>query len=379
MRGGWVRAAVVVVMCVGAAGAQSQQQGQEQGQTQPQPQRQEQTQTQTPAADGQVTTLKSRSTLVTVPTLVTEKGGKHVWGLTADDFQIYDNGVLQKSRLNEAPLPPERAIVLVVQENIDTYLLEDALDRSLVDFLHALPESPIPIAVVTAGARAKVYAPFTDDRDALEEQLKKLEPGSDQGGPHLLDGVYMAARMLQDLYPDRQKTILLVSGAHDGDSGERVMNALAMQKKDPSDPDAGRWNSSHGVDETLAYLERNNIVVDAIEFSRVKMGASDSWKSPELSAIALDPASLLMHAGDWLRKDVPKHLAAATGGEVRGAGRKAKMSADAFKIAADFPALYDLSFYPTDPRPGLHAVRVVVKGFEEKMVVRARLFYWAVE
>ena len=33
-----------------------------------------------------------------------------------------------------------------------------------------------------------------------------------------------------------------------------------------------------------------------------------------------------------------------------------------------------LSFYPTDPRPGLHAVRVVVKGFEEKMVVRARLF-----
>ena len=63
-------------------------------------------------------------------------------------------------------------------------------------------------------------------------------------------------------------------------------------------------------------------MVDAIEFSRVKMGASESWKSPELSAIALDPASLLMHAGDWLRKDIPKHLAAATGGEFRGAGGK---------------------------------------------------------
>jgi len=318
--------------------------------------------------------FRAQTTLVTVPTEVTDSHGQRVWALTADDFEILDNGVPQKVRLDDSPVPPERAIAIVIQENDDTYLLGESLDASLVDFLNALPEGDIPIAVVTAGTKAKVYVPFTTNRDEVQAKVTHLQPDSDSGGPKILDGVYMAAEMLQEKFPDRSKIVLLVSGAHDGDSQVKIMGALAMdhaQKKAKEN----RWNSSHSSQEVLQYVEANNVVVDAIEFSRYGLGASDYWKDSDRSQIALNPIGLLFHAGDWMRKDVPVHLAEATGGEVRGVARKKTVSTGALRIAGDFSAVYELSFHPTDRTPGLHEIRVNTPG--RKLKVRSRAFYWA--
>jgi hypothetical protein len=125
----------------------------------------------------------------------------------------------------------------------------------------------------------------------------------------------------------------------------------------------------------LQYVEANNVVVDAIEFSRYGMGASDYWKDQGLSQVALSPIGLLLHAGDWMRKDVPVHLAEATGGEVRSVARKKTVSTGALRIAGDFSAVYELSFRPTDNTPGLHEIRVSTPG--RKLKVRSRAFYWA--
>jgi VWFA-related protein len=331
----------------------------------------------TPAADSQSQTgpiIRTQTTLVTVPTEVTDSHGKRIWALTADDFEILDNGVAQKVRLDDSPVPPARAIAIVVQENDDTFLLEDSLDASLVDFLNALPDGDIPITVLTAGKKVKVYVPFTPDRDDVQSELKRLQPDGDSGGPKLLDGVYMAAQMLQEQYPDRSKIVLLVSGAHDGDSGVKVMQALAMDRAEKKAKDE-RWNSTHTPQEVLQYVEANNVVVDAIEFSRYGMGASDYWHDSDRSQISLNPFSLLFHAGDWMRKDVPVHLAEATGGEVRSVARKKTVSNGALRIAGDFSAVYELSFRPTDRTPGLHEIRVSTPG--RKLKVRSRAFYWA--
>jgi VWFA-related protein len=323
----------------------------------------------------QVPTFRAQTTVVTVPTVVKDKKGRHVWGLTADDFEILDNKVPQKVLLDDAPLPPDRALVIVVQQNVDALLLEDALGGSLVDFINALPEGEIPIAVVTAGAKVKTYMPFNTNREQVQGALRRLQPDKDAGGPHLLDGVYQAARMLVEQYKNRRKIVLLLSGPHDGDTGEMLSQALSAQQLDEMG-DRKSWKSGHAAEETLKYVEANDVVVDAMEFSRVGMGMSDYWKDPGLSAVSLNLLDLLVHAGDWVRKDIPKHLAMATGGEVYSASRKAKMSTNALRIAGDVPAAYDLSFHPTDRTPGLHVLRVdmLVKG---KYQVRSRAFYWA--
>jgi hypothetical protein len=202
-----------------------------------------------------------------------------------------------------------------------------------------------------------------------------LQPDKDAGGPHLLDGVYQASRMLVEQYKSRRKIVLLLSGPHDGDTAEMISQKLSGQQKDELG-NRSSWKSGHVAEETLQYVEANDVVVDAMEFSRVGMGMSDYWKDPGLSAVSLNLVSLLFHAGDWVRKDIPKHLAMATGGEVYSASRKAKMSTNALRIAGDVPAAYDLSFHPTNRTPGLHVLRVdmLVKG---KYEVRSRAFYWA--
>ena len=330
---------------------------------------------QAPAQASQTgTVFHTQATVVTVPTVVTDSDGNHIWALQADDFSITDNGVPQKVQLDDSPLPPLRAIAIVVQENDDTFLLEDSLDAALIDFLNALPEGEIPIEVVTAGTKAKIYQPFNTNRDEVQLQLRKLQPDADSGGPKLLDGVYLASQALIEKYPERQKIVLLVSGAHDGDSGGRVMSALPGAKAPKARRE--RWNSAHSSEEVLQYVEANNVVVDAIEFSRYGLGASDYWKNTDLSTVSLNPISLLFHAGDWLRKDVPRHLALATGGEVRNVARKRGVSTGALRIAADFSAAYDLSFHPTDHTPGLHQIRVTTPG-RDKLHVRSRTFYWA--
>jgi VWFA-related protein len=301
--------------------------------------------------------------------------GRRIWALKADDFQILDNGVPQKVRLDDSPVPPKRAIAIVVQENDDTFLLEGALDASLVDFLNALPDGEIPITVVTAGTKAKVYVPFTGDRDQVQSRLTHLQPDADAGGPKLLDGVYLASQMLMENYPDRDKIVLLVSGAHDGDSQVKLMGGLGGNSGEGK-ARKERWNSSHSSEEVLQYVEANNVVVDAIEFSRYGLGASDYWKDQNRSTISLNPISLLFHAGDWMRKDVPRHLAEATGGEVRSVSRKRAVSTGALRIAGDFSASYELSFHPTDKTPGLHEIRVSTPG-RDKLKVRSREFYWA--
>jgi len=106
------------------------------------------------------------------------------------------------------------------------------------------------------------------------------------------------------------------------------------------------------------------------------MAASDYWKNQGLSAIALNPVSLLFHAGDWVRRNVPRNLAEATGGEVRNVSRKAAVSTGVIRIAADFSAAYDLSFHPIDHTPGLHEIRVSTPGREQLRTLH-RAFYWA--
>src|SRR5262245_58432916 len=69
-----------------------------------------------PAPSAQETTLRSRSNLVLVPTLVKDHQGAIVYGLHADDFIIEDDGIQVASRLDEAPEGQPISLVLAIQK-----------------------------------------------------------------------------------------------------------------------------------------------------------------------------------------------------------------------------------------------------------------------
>ena len=67
------------------------------------------------AAFSQETTLRTRSNLVLVPTLVKDQQGGIVYGLQAKDFIVEDDGVEQPLRLDEAPEGQPISLVVAIQ------------------------------------------------------------------------------------------------------------------------------------------------------------------------------------------------------------------------------------------------------------------------
>ncbi len=308
-------------------------------------------------ARGQNQTFHSSTTLVTVPTTVVNSKGQRVWGLTASDFSVYDDGQLQSARLDDGWVPPSRAVIILIEADGDALMLKDSVNRGLVAFVEGLPAAPTSIAIMTVGSDCTLVLPFTSDKDQVIQQLRSIKPSGAglpssliKRGPALVDGLFKAARLLSEDASYSDKNIVLVSTARD-------------------------FGSAHSSEETLSLIEGNDVTVHALEYSPVEIGLSDWWSDVELARIGLNLNALVVHAATWLKQDVPKHFAIASGGVVQVIGRKGQAGAAALAIDVQLPVQYPISFVPSDKTPGLHSLQLSVPQRPD-LKVRSRAFYW---
>ncbi|HYX48459.1 MAG TPA: VWA domain-containing protein, partial [Ktedonobacteraceae bacterium] len=157
----------------------------------------------TPAPES-VATLKSRSVLVVVPVVVTDKSGNHVSGLKKEDFTVQENGVEQKvSFFDEIATSPQRMARAKSQSNTFTNILpEQSSSRrvtiiildllntkfqdqkrvrdDLVKFLAGLDATePTALYVLTRNG-LKVIHDFSTDPKILIAAVHKLKGSNDQ-------------------------------------------------------------------------------------------------------------------------------------------------------------------------------------------------------
>ena len=97
--------------------------------------------------------------------------------------------------------------------------------------------------------------------------------------------------------------------------------------------------------------------------------ASDALPPLRLARMAFIAAS------DGLKRNVPKSVAELTGGEYFVFKDAKTLSDHLIAISNDVPNYYVLSFHPQSPGPGLHALKVSVKGRPD-LRVSARNAYW---
>lgn len=135
----------------------------------------------------QAPTFSARTRAVRIDVLATS-GGRPVTGLGADDFEVRDNGVVQRVDLvsfEEVPL--NVVLALDVSDSVSgerlthlrqaaTAVLQDLRDRdqaALITFSHAIV----------------VHVALTRDRSLLEAALSRVEP---EGGTAIVDAVQSA-------------------------------------------------------------------------------------------------------------------------------------------------------------------------------------------
>jgi VWFA-related protein len=172
-----------------------------------------------------VAVLRTASNFVRIDVEVTDRSGKPITGLRADQFSLTDNGKPQKisnfsysdiEKIETAGIDNAKPIVVPVDSDqpVASEAVSDAVrDRRMIvlffdltsmetDDLIRAHDSALKfvrkqmtpadlVAVVTFSSRLAVLANFTNDHAALEKAIAKIVPGVSNG---LADNLYAAAQ-----------------------------------------------------------------------------------------------------------------------------------------------------------------------------------------
>jgi VWFA-related protein len=167
-------------------------------------------------------TLRVPVRLVVAPTSVTDRAGNFINGLTASDFQLYDNDVPQQVHEDGDFLPISLGIA--IQTDLKAQAI--ARVRELGPLLGALVVGVGgEAAIFTFKEQLQVRQDFTPDLGRLTHALRRME--FSPGPNHVIDAALDAMRLL-DLRPEgRRHILLLISDPRDLGSQSTLDDALS--------------------------------------------------------------------------------------------------------------------------------------------------------
>lgn len=162
--------------------------------------------------------FRSTIDLVMLNVTVTGTGGRYESDLTANDFQIFEEGRPQDlAFFSPSNVPLSVSLVLDTSSSMDE---EMALSKqAAMDFIARLRPGDIA-EVVSFDSRVEVLQPMTSDRALLEAAIQRMRAG---GSTALYNAVYIALRQLSRSKPQsgddiRRQIIVVLSDGEDTSS-----------------------------------------------------------------------------------------------------------------------------------------------------------------
>jgi VWFA-related protein len=312
---------------------------------------------------------------------VRDHSGKPAFTLTADDFTITDNGVLQKIALEQDTDGRPLSLVVAVETGGNGAGRLDEYSRLGIMIQALVGNVDHRVAVVGFDSKPHLLQEFTADWAAVNQGLGVLAPGDD--GAAIFDAVSYSVDLLRNSPPGYRRAILLVTETLD-------------------------YGSEIGLAETVRSISDTNTIIYSLAFSSAKSNfklhgarilrderpgpphgcmskdpvapdqnkALQFWNCLGLLAPPLRVAQLAVLAGaDSLRRNAPETITNLTGGEYYKFGNEKRLEQALVTISNHVPNRYVLSFRPQSPAPGPHALEVKLKDYP-KLEVAARKAYW---
>ncbi|MGP0070440.1 MAG: VWA domain-containing protein [Bryobacteraceae bacterium] len=262
--------------------------------------------------------------LIVAPTSVTDRSGNFINGLSAADFQLYDNDVPQLIHEDGDFLPI--SVAIAIQSNLNKHAVERV--HELGPLLGALVVGVGgEAAIFTFNHQLDVRQDFTPDLGRLTHALRRIE--FSPGPSHVIDATLDAMRLLDQRPELRRRILMLISESRDT----------------PTNP-----GSQTTLEDALSEVPMSNTLI--------------YWLNIGRGAGAEDPMPTMTRY---------------TGGRQYSIGSEHALERAITQIGEEIHGQYLLSYTPahtpaTVDDTGFHRIRVVAKraGFE----VRSRPGYW---
>jgi Ca-activated chloride channel homolog len=155
--------------------------------------------------------IKVDATLVDVPIVASDKQGKYIPGLRAEDFILYEDGIRQEVEFFSSETVPFH-VVLLLDTSSSTRQRLVAIQDAARQFISNLRNND-QVMIISFATDITVENRFTSDRAALSQAIRSVTPG---GSTRLYDAVLLAARNVLKKKEGRKALIVLTDGNDTG-------------------------------------------------------------------------------------------------------------------------------------------------------------------
>ena len=324
-------------------------------------------------ADDEGEPLKLNATLINIPVLVSDRSGRYLPQLSANDFLLYEDGVQQEvAFFGNEKVPFKVALLLDVSPSVEGNL-EDIQDAA-IEFVQQM-RSQDEIMVVSFDKNIHYLTGFTNDRRQLEYAIRSARTGS---GTSVYDAVYeTVTRRLRNV--EGRKALLLFSDGEDTTSRTSYDDAVEIVTESDVLVYGLRYpGGNFNINPNPWPNTRNPI-------PQIPFPLPIPWPWPrrrrggnftDSNNVAADPQGRRQRG----HRDFMKDITNAGGGPVYDAEQISDLRRLASRIAEELRHVYVISYYPTNAlsNGGYREIRIRVRG-QSDIAVRHRRGYNAQE
>jgi len=181
-------------------------------------------------AGGDIETLRVQTRLVNIPLNVVDASGAPVGGLEKDQFEVREDGKIQKIAIFERESATPLSIVMAIDSSeslVNYHRLEREAGKK---FVKALLRPQDELALLDFAYTVREVVPFTNDAKKIDAGLGQLQNGDETA---LYEAIFLASDRLKDTNPagGRRRVIVLISDGDNTKKGTRYDQALEQAQR----------------------------------------------------------------------------------------------------------------------------------------------------
>jgi Ca-activated chloride channel family protein len=306
-----------------------------------------------PSQDDEPITLNT--TLVQVPVVVSERGGRYVSDLTRNDFTIFEDGVKQNIDFFGSVEQPFSVALLLDSSGSTESALEQIKSAAMAFVGNLRPHDRVMI--VSFNDSVEVLSELTNDTAKLNAAIRSIKSGE---FTQVYEAVYTAVwERLRDI--EGRKAVIVFSDGVDTASSEISLEDTldAVIECEDIIVYPVRYATREDVERKMEARFRITAASDTGESANIKL---------ERSRRELDRA--YRGADEYLQQ-----LADMSGGIVERADKLGDLKAAFGRIADELRHQYLLGYYPTNKQKDDKSRKISVRVVRPGVVVRARPAY----